>query len=446
MDGLYPHPLRFRLPAVIIAPMRSLLTRAFDLALTVIAWGIFGLSLAFVLAQDTYLPRDTTDRVRAYIRDTEFDFVDWTLAAVGYKLQQASVDEQRFLPESARSQIVRDYFDLLSEFESLQRAIEQQYADPAVADPAAETAGLRGLQADVLARLHRVQPSAEAILQEQVATLFAEQGLVLFPPVAFHFTPLPYALVVSPRDTIRQEANLDVNGELTLDQQVALEDRVAQELNVSTLIVGLGGIGTYPTMVLQHSDLNWIASVVAHEWAHNYLTLRPLGFSYFEDGAIRTMNETTAEIVGNEIGALVMARYYPDLAPPPPPFRNLLPRDFADPAQPPPAPSFDFITEMHTTRVTADALLAEGKIEEAEAYMEQRRQFMWEHGYQFRKLNQAYFAFYGAYAAGGGAPGADPVGPAVRLLRRRSANLKEFLDTIAGFTSFEAFEKFLGLK
>jgi hypothetical protein len=425
--------------------MRSLLIRALNLTLAACAWSLFALALAFSLAQDVSVSTAMPDRVRAYLRATEFDFVDWTLTAIGYKVRQASVDEQRFLAEKARAKIVRDYFDLLSQLESVKGEIEKQYADPAVTDPAAETAGLRAMQTDLLARAHRLQPSAEAILQEQVATIFSEQGLLIFPPVSFHFTPLPYALIVSPRDTIRQDANLDVNGDLTLDQQVALEEKVSRELDVSTLVVGLGGIGTYPTMVLQYSDLNWIASVTAHEWTHNYLTLRPLGLNYETTPELRTMNETTAEMIGDEIGALVIARYYPELVPPPAPFNNFLPR-VQPPEATPAAPGFDFTAEMHTTRVTADELLAQGKIEEAESYMEQRRQFMWNHGYQIRKLNQAYFAFYGAYAAGGGAPGADPVGPAVRLLRKRSPSLKYFLETMAGFTSFEALEKFLGLK
>ena len=69
-------------------------------------------------------------------------------------------------------------------------------------------------------------------------------------------------------------------GNLTLDQQVALEDRTAAGLDVSTLVTPVGGVGTYPAMVAQSADLNWIANVTAHEWAHNYLTLRPLGINY----------------------------------------------------------------------------------------------------------------------------------------------------------------------
>jgi hypothetical protein len=92
---------------------------------------------------------------------------------------------------------------------------------------------------------------------------------------------------------------------------------------------------------------------------------------------------------------------------------------------------------MHETRVTADKLLAEGKIEEAEAYMEQRRQVFWQNGYLLRKLNQAYFAFHGAYAdVPGGAAGEDPVGPAVRALREQSDSLADFVNAIAWMTSF----------
>ena len=97
---------------------------------------------------------------------------------------------------------------------------------------------------------------------------------------------------------------------------------------------------------------------------------------------------------------------------------------------------------MNTTRVHADELLAQGKIEEAETYMEQRRLIFWENGYLIRKLNQAYFAFHGAYAdVPGGAAGEDPVGPAVRALRAQSASLADFVNTIGRMTSFEQLQE-----
>ncbi len=102
-------------------------------------------------------------------------------------------------------------------------------------------------------------------------------------------------------------------------------------------------------------------------------------------------------------------------------FRHLYNRQIDEDVQdnnPPEPPVFDFNAEMHVTRVRADELLAQGKIEEAEQYMEARRKVFWDNGYQIRVLNQAYFAFHGAYAdVPGGAAGEDLVGPAVRKLR-----------------------------
>lgn len=109
-------------------------------------------------------------------------------------------------------------------------------------------------------------------------------------------------------------------------------------------------------------------------------------------------------------------------------------------------PRFDFRAEMHETRVKVDEMLAAGQVEEAERFMEQRRQRLWENGYQIRRLNQAYFAFYGAYAdGGGGEAGEDPVGPAVVKLREASGSLAEFLQRISQMTSFAELEQAVAL-
>jgi hypothetical protein len=422
--------------------------------LTLVYWigqAALGLSLTLLLAGDAFRPpTDLPGEVRAYTRGLEFDFVDWTLNALGVKVRQASVNDQLFLSEAERSRRVREFFDLRAQLNQVEGDIATRYADPAVADTAAATVDLRAQQAALRARLAERQALVEAILHEQVAVILAEQGMDLggqiFPPPSFHFTPLPLALIVSPRNEIKQAAIQMIAGDLPLDQQVELEQRAALGLDVSTLVTPVGGIGTYPTMVAQSADLNWIANVIAHEWAHNYFTLRPLGALYEATPELRTMNETAATLIGDEVGPLVMRRYYPDLAPPPPAFRNFIDRALS-PEEQPGRLGFDFRAEMRITRVRADELLALGKIEEAEAYMEQRRQAFWENGYRIRRLNQAYFAFHGAYnaAPGGGASGADPVGPAVRLLRRRSASLAEFMTTIAWFSNVQDLRAFLSL-
>jgi hypothetical protein len=186
-------------------------------------------------------------------------------------------------------------------------------------------------------------------------------------------------------------------------------------------------------MVLSTTDMDFLSNTIAHEWTHNFLTLRPLGLDYDTSPDLRTMNETTASIVGKEIGLDVLNRYYPQFAPAPPPVQQ--PQN--NNPQPDNAPAkFDFRKEMHITRLAVDQMLAAGKIKEAESYMESRRKFFWDNGYQIRRLNQAYFAFNGAYAdEPGGAAGADPVGPAVRALRQQSASLADFLNRISWMTS-----------
>jgi hypothetical protein len=123
------------------------------------------------------------------------------------------------------------------------------------------------------------------------------------------------ALIISPRDRIEQTANISVNTDLTVDEQVELEENVAQGLDVSSLVVQIGGVGVYPTMVARTTNQPWLLSTIAHEWIHNYLTLRPLGLLYGGAPELRTMNETTASIAGDEIGALVIEKFYPELKP-----------------------------------------------------------------------------------------------------------------------------------
>ncbi len=386
---------------------------------------------------------ETEERARAYTRDLEFDYVGWMFDAMHVKVFEGALGTQGYLSDQSRHKLVVSYIELIAQIQRAEWEIRTIYADPNVADPAEASAELRQ-QLSALQELRaRVAPPAEAILQSQISAVVNEMGLDAagqpFPPVLYHSTPPPPALIISPRDAIRQDANISLTSGISVDQQVALEERVDRALDVSSLVVGIGGVGVYPTMVAQTSDLGWLNEVIAHEWTHNYLTLRPLGVSYMDSPELRIMNETTASIAGKEIGRAVVERYYPELIPPPQPPQSTQ----APPAAEPPA--FNFNKEMHQTRLVVDQLLAEGKVNEAEDYMEARRKIFWENGYRgLRKLNQAYFAFHGAYAdEPEGAAGADPVGAAVRALRSQSSTLADFINKIAWMTSFEQLKQSL---
>jgi hypothetical protein len=95
--------------------------------------------------------------------------------------------------------------------------------------------------------------------------------------------------------------------------------------------------------------------------------------------------------------------------------------------------TFDFNLFMRQTRQQVDAYLEQGAVDEAETYMEQQRQYLLTQGYYIRKLNQAYFAFYGTYASS--STSVDPIGEDMRALRAKYNSLAGFLDAADGLTS-----------
>lgn len=372
------------------------------------------------------------------VREHHFDYVGWTLGALRAKLDAALFGLHPFIDEASRTAYVRAYMADLARAQALDARVNAAFSDPAARDALAATADLRAERDALRASLQARQTLVESILEGQVSAVLVEQGFGLLgqvlPPVSMRFTQVPNLLVVSPRDEIRFDVSINLDP-LPMDQIAALEAEIEAALDVSALIVPLGGIALYPAMILETASIPWAADVFAHEWLHHYLFAFPLGLAYFSGegfaGETRAINETTASVFGGEVGRLVLARYYPDLLPPEP--------SPPDPDAPPPPPAFDFGAEMDRTRRRVDELLVAGQIAEAEAYMEQRRQDFYANGYPIRRLNQAWFAFYGGYQAGsGGTPGAggdDPIGPAVEAIRAASPSLRDWIVTMRGITT-----------
>ena len=389
------------------------------------------------------------DRVHFLAVDHAFDFTTWTINAVWVKLTQSAISAPRYFQPLEQHDLVREYLQSVDDVQKTQKDINLLYSNPTIKDPAAASSPLRKQLETLTQRLNSLAPFAEAVLEMQVTEVLKDVGLTSggqpIPWVLYHTTPLPQNLVISSRAKIEQETSYVLQPDLTLEQAVTLENTMDKRLNVSSLVVDIGGLAAYPTMIMRTSALDWLSNTIAHEWVHLYLGQRPLGMNYETTPELRTMNETTASIAGGEIGKIVMQRYYPEFLAQEStslqPVSHLI--GSANPDKTP--PPFDFRAEMHTTRIHTDELLAQGKIDEAEAYMEQRRQVFWDNGYPIRKLNQAYFAFHGAYAdVPGGAAGEDPVGPAVRALRAQSGSLQGFLERIAQMTSFADLRKAVG--
>lgn len=392
--------------------------------------------------------------VALLVKDYTFDYVTWEVQALATKLEQTLYGLHPFMNEADRSQYVREYMVDLARAQNLEAQVNAIFTDPDVRDPLAESLALREERDGLRADLRERQPLAESILEGQVAAVLVDEGFgvlgQLLPPIAMHFTPLPNLLAVSPRDEISLDVFINIDP-LPVDEIAALENRIDAQEDVSSLVIPLGGIALYPAMIIETTSIPTAADVFAHEWLHHYLFAFPLGQTYDFGGESRIINETTANIFGQAIAPLVIERYYPELAQAggavmvgddsqwrgkgESPTRPYGKADFYH-VRLASQPAFDFGAEMDETRRHVDDLLAEDRVEEAEAYMEERRRLFVENGYGIRKLNQAYFAFYGGYQSGApGAGGADPIGPAVQAILDHSDSIHDWIVTMRGITT-----------
>ena len=261
--------------------------------------------------------------------------------------------------------------------------------------------------------------------------LFSDADL-LFPPVDFEFDSPPRVLAVSPRDRLALQDDYLLRSGIPREDWPDLEAQAEEDGDISALVVQAGGVATYPSIINHHRAYESIVDTVFHEWLHQYLLFYPLGSRYFQGSELRTLNESVANIGGRELSRL----YFDALQR----ARRAAPED--NPTSPSPAPSpvdeppdepFDFTTEMRALRVEVEALLAEGNIEEAEALMNAKRDEFEEEGVFIRRLNQAYFAFYGFYAD---TPASiDPIGPKLETVLEDAESPGEFVRRVRSLTS-----------
>ena len=208
-----------------------------------------------------------------------------------------------------------------------------------------------------------------------------------------------------------------------------MEDLIFREEGVSALIVSTGGVATYPSVIATSGNLLDALAIVAHEWLHHWFFFQPLGQHFWDNADMMTLNETAASIGGEIIGDRAFTAMTGEIV-----TRELY-RDLEGPG------AFDFNEVMRETRLTTEALLGQGKIEEAESYMEERRQFIAHNGIFIRKINQAFFAFHGSYATG--AASVSPIGDQLEELRGQVQTLEEFLKTVGEFDQVEDLADYL---
>ena len=277
---------------------------------------------------------------------------------------------------------------------------------------------------------NRLRPEAEEALEAEISAVLVEQGFglplgLIWPPVDIRLDSTPTLLVTSPRDEIRLLGTAAMETGLRPFERDQLEREIEEEHGVSALVINLGGIGTYPALVLDDNTLRTVTRTAVHEWLHNHWFFRPLGWNYLASPDMTTLNETAADLAGREIGDMAFERMGGDLD------------ELSFSYQSGQAANPQITEFMRETRLRTDELLAEGKVKEAEEYMRERWWRLRLGGYGIRKLNQAFFAFFNQY--GESAASVSPIGDEVRELRELLPDVGTFARVISGVSSYAEF-------
>ncbi len=334
-------------------------------------------------------------------------------------------------PREERIFLAEEFFDLGAE----ERRLEGQLLT--VDDGSEEADSIRHRLDEIHEQQDSVRPIVEQTVEREISDVLVAEGFAsrvgaILPPVDTVLSHSPSLLVASPRDRIFRLENTMLRHGIRPEDREALEELTLRERDLSAIVVDTGGIGTFPSVVSSGGSLHHALTTVAHEWLHNWFFFHPLGQHFWDNPEMTTLNETAATLGGWEIGDRAyeaMTGINFDRKPPAPPAER-------DPN------AFDFNSHMRETRQETEGLLAEGRTTGAESYMEERRLELLERGYRIRKINQAYFAFYGSYATS--AASVSPIEGQLRGLRERSETLGEFLSTVAQFSTYEEFLDYIG--
>ena len=351
------------------------------------------------------------------------------------------------------------YFDLGRELLTARDALNRAMSGPSVGGVAAMEEEVERIAGERSA----LRDGVEETIESALSTAVRESGLsewerFVFPPVDIRLAGPPVVLLTSPRNRIERQHEALLEPDISLVAREGLEDKLMAENDVAAISFQVGGLAAYPASVLDTLPVDDTFRASAHEWMHHYMAFRPLGQKMFTSAEMVTLNETLADIVGREIGD--RAREMLLGGEERPPSLYLSPgggeigsecspgggETSGDCAAPLPAPEgglhgrdehFGFSEEMRETRLRVDELLADGKVNEAESYMEERRLFFVENGYPIRRLNQAYFAFHGTYAEN--AASSSPIAGQLHRFRELSPDLQTFVLRMADISSYSQF-------
>ena len=336
--------------------------------------------------------------------------------------------------DAERKLIVQDYLQSVRRLDKERARVEGSHFTGSVAGSSATKKATENIPND-LEVLEREKESLRGKAEEAVEAVISDvvrtEGLgfplgILFPPTDFRFDKPPLILVTSPRNVIRLEGTRLIQNDIKMITRSEIEQRIESDGITSALVDDLAGLGTYPAFVSDRYELRQLTRTAAHEWLHNYWIFRPLGRSMWNSSDMYTLNETAADIAGNELGDLAYQRLGGDL-------------EASDLRYGNTAVAAPHLTRiLRETRIKVDKLLSENNIDGAEEIMRGQHWNLRLGGYGIRKINQAYFAFRGNYADGPAS--VSPIGSELNEYRETFPTVGEFIKSVATVKNYVQFQ------
>jgi len=392
-------------------------------------------ALVLLLPRGDVLSLSPAERAAARYR---YDLIGWEMSNLPAKWIARVVG---LLPwggnsPDERRAMLDEYLDLTAQVRDARSELDMAAAGGMAGDH--DVAALQERADSLEAERGSLRDAVEELLESAVSSAVRDQGLnvageFVWPPVDVRLDRTPHLLVTSPRDRIERLESVLLKPHVPVRSKDVMENRLLEEEDLSAVVIKTGGVATYPTVIPDDAGLERLLELASHEWLHTYLFFYPLGQGLFRDDDMFTLNETLANMFGREVGRLAYEVLTGERLPEPP--------SADDGSEEVDAAVFSFNRFMHETRLHTDELLEQGEIEEAERYMEDRRVELNSHGYDVRKINQAWFAFHGTYAD---SPASiSPIAGELEELRGLVPGIGEIVRLVRGVSSYEGFQALL---
>lgn len=286
-----------------------------------------------------------------------------------------------------------------------------------------------------------LEKDVEQILEEQINKAYEEEGLPSFPPVLIKIEKRSKSVVGSPVEEVKNVMEFPLKSGLTPIQIDELIDKLeslppdgkTSKFGLSVAAVPNGGWAfTIPISIARDDNFITSLKISAHEPSHQK-SFWPSSLLYIlnnrgiiKNPDIETINETLADIVGEEITQKVLNEFES---------KGIKEKVVFEA----PKTVFDINKELRDTRIEVDKLLQAGEIEKAKEYMKGKEGQLRAKGFSDIVVKQATLARVDKYSVQ--TSSVNPIGGLMRKLRAKSKSLKDFFNKASQITSLEGLKK-----